>query len=169
MLEKTLYAHPEEGLLPPRGLLRCLGAATAGRQAALVRLAGRDPLWLFREFYRPDIPQLAALRYLDLKTYLPDNILVKVDRASMASSLEVRVPLLDHRVVEHVFRLHDSLMTADGRSKYVFRRAMQDSLPDAILARSKRGFGSPVPVWLKAGLVGISSQTWTRGRSSARG
>ncbi len=71
----------------------------------------------------------------------------------MASSLEVRVPFLDHRVVEYVFRIDDGLMAADGRSKFILRRAEHDSLPEQILSRSKRGFSSPVPLWLKAGLV----------------
>jgi asparagine synthase (glutamine-hydrolysing) len=152
-LERSLFTRPEEGYFRHVGYFDPWEQRKLAGPALASRLDERDPLWLFRSFYREELPPSTALRYLDLKTYLADNILVKVDRASMASSLEVRVPFLDHRVVEYVFRIDDGLMAADGRSKFILRRAEHNSLPERILARSKRGFSSPVPLWLKAGLV----------------
>jgi asparagine synthase (glutamine-hydrolysing) len=112
-----------------------------------------DPLWLFRRFYRDDYPEFAALRYLDLKTYLPDDILVKVDRASMACSLEARPPLLDHQLVELAFDIDDGLMMDEHGGKRVLRHAMRHALPEQILQRRKKGFGSPVRSWLRDGMA----------------
>jgi asparagine synthase (glutamine-hydrolysing) len=126
-------------------------------------LRDRDPLWLFRRFFHHDLPPLTAVRYLDLKTYLPDDILTKVDRASMACSLEVRVPLLDHRLVEYAFDLDDRLLGAHPQGKAVLREAMAGKLPDLVLERPKSGFSSPVRRWLREGLAaGLADPTrWT--------
>jgi asparagine synthase (glutamine-hydrolysing) len=106
---------------------------------------------LFRDVYRraaaPD--HLSRVQYLDMKTYLCDDILTKVDRASMAVSLEVRCPLLDHVFMEYVARIPSRLKLAGGDGKHIFKRALRRYLPDRILYRPKMGFGMPVLEWLR--------------------
>jgi len=109
-----------------------------------------DPAWLFRRFYRTDLPPAVSLCYLDLKTYLPDNNLALVDRASMAHGLEVRVPLLDHRVVELALSLPDALLVRPGATKILFRRAIEPWVPAEILDRPKYGFSPPFKGWVRA-------------------
>ena len=93
---------------------------------------------------------LNRLLYTDVKTYLTDNILPKVDRMSMATSLEVRVPILDHKVVEWAFSLPGSLKLRGMRgTKYIFKKAMAPYLPAEIRHRPKQGFSIPIKNWLK--------------------
>ncbi len=113
---------------------------------------GRDPLWLFRKFYHADLPFLTALQWLDLKTYLVDDILVKVDRASMAHSLEVRPPLLDHELVELAFRMPSTEQRDDFGGKALLKRAAGNVLPAGVLGRDKRGFSPPITTWFKQSL-----------------
>ena len=89
-----------------------------------------------------------ALLYLDSKTYLPGDILTKVDRMSMASSLEARSPLLDHKLIEYVTRIPSSLKLNGKETKYIFKRAIRDLVPDEILHREKQGFGVPINEWI---------------------
>jgi asparagine synthase (glutamine-hydrolysing) len=92
---------------------------------------------------------LSRVQYVDIKTYLMDDILVKVDRASMANSLEVRCPLLDHRLAELVAQIPSSLKLHKGRGKYIFKKALEPILPQSILRRRKWGFGVPLAVWFR--------------------
>ncbi len=107
---------------------------------------GYDDYWHLRRYWRDDLDPLSRLQYVDLKTYLPDDILTKVDRASMAASLEVRVPLLDHEWVE----LTASLPSEFRFRKAIFREALAGILPEPILSRRKKGFSSPMLNWQKA-------------------
>ncbi|HXU70971.1 MAG TPA: asparagine synthase (glutamine-hydrolyzing), partial [Polyangia bacterium] len=96
---------------------------------------------------------LRRLLYLDTTTYLPLDILTKVDRMTMAHSLEARPPLLDHTLVERVFALDSSYKLApDGTQKSIFKRAVADLLPPEILTRQKRGFGVPIVKWFRGAL-----------------
>jgi len=95
---------------------------------------------------------LSRAQYLDLKTYLPGEILTKVDRASMAHSLEVRVPLLDHHWVEWAATLPPSRRLRGGVGKRALRQALTRRLPQGILARRKHGFSVPVAAWLRGPL-----------------
>ncbi|MEN8222004.1 MAG: asparagine synthase (glutamine-hydrolyzing) [Acidobacteriota bacterium] len=90
--------------------------------------------------------------YLDLKTYLVDNILVKVDRMSMATSLEARVPLLDYKMVEFAFSLPENLKLRGNTTKYFMKEALRGILPDEIIDRRKEGFSIPIKNWLKTDL-----------------
>jgi asparagine synthase (glutamine-hydrolysing) len=95
---------------------------------------------------------LSQAQYADFKTWLPGDILTKVDRASMASSLEVRVPLLDHTLVEWAARLPAALKLRGGEGKYVFKSALEPYVPHDILYRPKQGFSVPLAAWFRAPL-----------------
>ena len=99
----------------------------------------------------PDHP-LSRVQYLDMKTYLVGDILTKVDRASMAHSLEVRVPLLDHELVEWISSLPPGLKLRGREGKYIFKKALRAYLPDDILYRPKMGFAVPLASWFRGPL-----------------
>ena len=100
----------------------------------------------------PTDDPLSLVQYLDMKTYLPGDILTKVDRASMAHALEVRVPLLDHQLVEWISGLPPACKLRGGEGKYLFKKAMEPRLPRDILYRRKRGFAVPVAAWFRGPL-----------------
>ena len=105
----------------------------------------------FREFFKklPDFDAVTGELYLDLKTYLADDIMVKVDRMSMAASLEAREPLLDHKLVEFVFGLDGRLKLHGLTTKWIFKKTMERLLPRENIYRPKEGFSIPIKHWLR--------------------
>ncbi|MCZ6641935.1 MAG: asparagine synthase (glutamine-hydrolyzing) [Gammaproteobacteria bacterium] len=106
--------------------------------------ADYDDYWHFRRHYDSSLPAVTALQVLDFHTYLPDDILTKVDRATMAHSLEARVPLLDTTLIEFAFSLSEATR---GSEKALFKASMAALLPSAISHRRKKGFSVPAAVW----------------------
>ena len=124
-------------------------------------LAGYDSLDVFIYYYDragTDDP-LSKIQYLDIKTYLPDDILVKVDRASMANSLEVRAPILDHKFMELAATIPSSLKLQGRKGKYIFKKALEKFLPNEILYRKKMGFGVPLARWFRNELKDMAYDT----------
>ena len=112
---------------------------------------------------------MERLIYLYCKFYLQEDILAKVDRASMACSLEVRAPFLDYTFVEFVNSLPFSLKLHGLTSKYILKKAMRGKLPREILARPKKGFGIPVGQWFKDGLKNLAREVFSESRLKQQG
>ncbi len=128
-------------------------------------------LAMFREHaaaVKSDDP-IDALLYLDSKSYLPGDILTKVDRMSMAVSLEARVPLLDHKLIDFVDGIPSSLKMKGLESKYIFKRALRGLVPEDILKRPKQGFGMPMQEWINRQLRTRMRETLTEKRARERG
>lgn len=122
-----------------------------------VVLEGNEPPTALTDDERQaNVPDLIGrMMFTDLVSYLPDDILTKVDRASMAVSLEARVPLLDHRLVQFAWRVPMSLRVRDGKEKWILRQVLFQYVPPSIVERPKMGFGIPVGQWLRGPL-----RTW---------
>jgi len=106
--------------------------------------------WLFAKHYdREQFGRNGSRMMVDQNTYLADDILVKVDRDAMFNSLEVRVPLLDHRIVEFANQLPENLKIRDGVQKFLLKELLRDMVSESILTRPKRGFGMPLERWFK--------------------
>jgi asparagine synthase (glutamine-hydrolysing) len=115
------------------------------------KLGGYDSIEVLRHYYdRADTDDLLSkIQYVDVKTYLTDDILTKVDRASMAVSLEVRAPMLDHKFLELAARIPSSLKLNKGTGKYILKKALEPVLPSNILYRQKQGFAVPLDMWFR--------------------
>jgi asparagine synthase (glutamine-hydrolysing) len=102
---------------------------------------------------------ITNLQYLDIKTYMVDDILTKVDRASMMNSLEVRVPMLDHKFAELSFKIPSDLKLKGKKRKYILKKSMENYLPKNILNHPKQGFGVPLSLWFKGDLKEFVNDT----------
>jgi asparagine synthase (glutamine-hydrolysing) len=130
-----------------------------------------DPLASFRRFYAAcqSADPLDRALYVDVKTYLPEDIMTKVDRMSMAVSLESREPLLDHKLLEFVATVPSALKLKDGRRKYLLRRLLERRVPKSIVDRPKHGFEAPVGEWLRGPLAPMVDDLLFDGRLRDRG
>ena len=117
----------------------------------------------------PKGSDLSRMQYLDTKVYLPEDILTKVDRMSMANSLETRAPLLDYTVVEFAAGIPPHLQRTDGRGKYILRKMASRFLPPSILDKKKQGFAIPRDQWFKKDLKRYASDLLTSKRFKERG
>ena len=108
---------------------------------------------------------VSKLQYLDMKTFMVDDVLTKVDRASMMNSLEVRVPLLDHQFAELTFKIPWDLKLKGNSQKYIFKKTMKPFLPPNILSHPKQGFGIPLTLWFKEDLKEYVNDTLLSGTS----
>jgi asparagine synthase (glutamine-hydrolysing) len=190
---RRLLVGPIERRVPEwvrgKGLLRFLQEGPADRYAEI--MGGVDPGvrgWLLSPGFReaagaahpfallrrlhdtlPGPDATARLQRIDVETYLPDDILVKADRTSMLHSLELRVPLLDHKVLELAFRMPTRLKLRHGRGKRILKEAFADRFPPDILKRGKQGFGLPLAAWLRGDLLGLVRDVFGDPRTRARG
>lgn len=131
-----------------------LGLVSHWDDPAVVVIDGIEPVTVLTDKARrfSGLDGIQRMMALDLLTYLPDDILVKVDRAAMGVSLETRIPFLDHRVVEFAWRLPQSVKLREGRTKWVLRQVLYRHVPKALIERPKMGFGVPVGEWLRGPL-----------------
>jgi asparagine synthase (glutamine-hydrolysing) len=169
-----------------RNFLRHMSLAGAERYLDACTLFRRDDM---KKLFRPDVFELlapyepwrpkavcmesgngnwlSALQRLDVKNYLPLDILTKVDRMSMAHSIETRVPLLDHKLVEFAATIPPEMNLRDGTTKYVLKQAMRGILPDGIIDRPKHGFAVPLGYWFR-GKLGAYVRDLLLGESAGR-
>jgi asparagine synthase (glutamine-hydrolysing) len=112
---------------------------------------------------------VSMLQYIDIHHYLPGDILTKVDRTSMLTSLEARVPLLDHVLMEHAARMPSDVKLRDGRGKHVLKEAMRPHLPGEVLDRRKMGFGVPLATWFRTDLKDFACDLLSDHRTRERG
>ena len=133
--------------------------------------SGSDAFDGFRDIYRrcTSSDPLDRALYTDVHTYMVDDILTKVDRMSMAVSLEAREPLLDHRLLEFAASVPTTLKLRDGRSKYLLRKLLGRRVPPAIVDRRKQGFEAPIGEWLRGPLAPLADSLLADGRLRDRG
>lgn len=150
--DRLLKAAEAGGATGVAGLYRAL--VSLWHDPARLVVGGSEPETAFTHIsethFRAD-PVRAAMS-LDLASYLPDDILAKVDRAAMATSLETRVPLLDHRIVAFAARLPTGLLVRDGATKWPLRQLLYRHVPRDLVERPKKGFAVPLETWLRGPL-----------------
>ena len=104
---------------------------------------------------RPDADQLERMIYQELKLRLAELLLMRVDKITMATSVEARVPFLDHKLVEFAMAIPRSLKLRNGQTKYILKQALRGVIPERVLSRKKKGFGVPVNEWMLDRLGGF--------------
>ena len=153
----AFFQHDEKASLYSADVRRALGSwnAEANVGARFDRFAS--------------LPAHSRMMKFDFETYLPEDVLTKVDRMSMAHSIESRVPLLDNSVIDFAASLPPSMKIHNGRRKHVLKEAVKTLLPAGIIDRRKQGFGVPLGVWFRGGLTGVFSDILSSSRTRQRG
>jgi asparagine synthase (glutamine-hydrolysing) len=148
---QSLSRSPLEGYFNSISVFRPDEKAHLFTRDFQLQLADYDSLDVLRKYYdeADTTDPLSRIQYVDIKTYLPDDILAKVDRASMAVSLELRAPILDHHLMELVASIPSGLKLRGRTGKYIFKKAMEPLLPPEILHRRKQGFAIPLDRWFR--------------------
>ena len=163
--------HKLAGLLAsasPEALYR--GLVTFWEPESVVLRALEPPTALTDHGRWANVPDFVQrMMFLDLVSYLPDDILAKVDRASMAVSLEVRVPFLDHRVAEFAWTLPLAMKIRDGKGKWPLLQVLYKHVPRALIERPKMGFGVPLDSWLRGKLRDWAEELLDERRLRAEG
>jgi asparagine synthase (glutamine-hydrolysing) len=136
---------------------------------AAARMAPYDPWIAPIGHLSGGLDWMSAVQYGDLQSYLPLDVLTKVDRMTMAHSIEARPPLLDHRLVEFAARVPPELRYRNGITKYLFKQALRGRLPDAIIDRRKQGFAVPLGRWFRGPLFGYTRDVLLSKSSRERG
>jgi len=139
------------------------------RPDAFEQLSRHDAGTAAERELRPGHHWLDAIQHFDLNNYLPDDILTKVDRMTMAHSVEARPPLLDHRLVEFAATVPARFRLRDGTTKYLFKQAMRAVVPDRIIDRQKQGFAVPLAKWLRGDLATFARDILLSDRAAQRG
>ncbi|HEX9711912.1 MAG TPA: asparagine synthase (glutamine-hydrolyzing) [Actinomycetota bacterium] len=144
------------------------------RPEVLGSLDGHDPAGAYPQHYAGLGEHLAAdhlnrLMYVDLKTWLADDYMEKTDKATMASSLEARLPLLDHRLVELAFQIPGRYKIRGWSTKRIFKRAVRELVPPEVLRRPKHGFSVPIDPWFRGELRSFAAEVLLDGRTTRRG
>ncbi len=157
---QSLARTPLEGYFNSVSIFRPAEKAFMFTPEFRASLGGYDSIEVFREYYdrSGSDDQLSRIQYVDIKTYLADDILTKVDRASMAVSLEVRAPILDHVFMELIARIPSSLKIKGRETKYIFKKALSPTLTDDILYRRKQGFAVPLDRWFRKELKELAHE-----------
>jgi len=155
------YANPGDKLHKLAGILAVrspeeiyLALVSHWQQPTSVVIGATEPATVLTDPKQwADVPDFESrMMYLDQMTYLPGDILTKVDRAAMGVSLETRVPLIDHRVVEFAWQLPLSMKIRDGQTKWLLRQVLYRHVPRELIERPKMGFGIPLDAWLRGPL-----------------
>jgi asparagine synthase (glutamine-hydrolysing) len=149
LVEGAQYSQDERFVQYLRKQYGAIDVSTLLNASVAAQMASRKSFQYLRDAFVPSTRDTLH-RYLevDASTYLPNDILAKVDITSMMNSLEVRVPLLDHKLAEYVARLPSSFKLRNGVGKYIFKRTMEPMLPGDVLYRAKMGFGVPMREWI---------------------
>jgi asparagine synthase (glutamine-hydrolysing) len=168
---RNLSMEPEQAYFQDMSLFTPSDKASLLTGGFKRELAGYTPFNRFRAHFDRvrGLDHLSRILYVDLKTYLANDILVKMDRMAMANSLEVRSPLLDHKVIEFAAGLPSTLKYRKGTSKYLLKRYAEKRAPASAIHRPKMGFSIPVARWLREELRGTAEDLLLSERAAGRG
>jgi asparagine synthase (glutamine-hydrolysing) len=172
---KTLLTNltlpPDRGYFNSRSIFREPGRRDLLNSEVLEELGDYDPFSVLEPHFKrtEGWPHLSRLQYVDLKTYLPDDILAKVDRMSMASSLEVRCPLLDQKLWLFLAGVSPHLKIKGRERKFILKKVMEPIVPRHILYRRKWGFITPLASWFRGGLKEFGQELFLHSKDSNSG
>ncbi len=148
-------------LLTPEAMRMIAASSNGGARLSSHKVVREDLDRLLAQ--RPEADQLERMTYLDLKLRLAELLLMRVDKITMATSVEARVPFLDHHLVEFALSLPREMKYRDGQTKYLLKRALEGIIPDRVIGRKKRGFGVPINEWMFGRMSGFVEDSLLNG------